>query len=194
VGEAFPPGPGEAPVLNIVGESVALGPMRRDLIPTYQRWVNDFGTLRTLFITPGPMTLEQETVWYDASAVPGEVGFTIYERATWRPIGNCGLHRVNQRDRTAEFGIMIGEKDCWGRGFGRDALGALLDYAFRHRNAHKVWLEVSADNERAIRAYRACGFVEEGRLREQQWADGRYKDVITMGALRAERAGRNATS
>jgi RimJ/RimL family protein N-acetyltransferase len=41
----------------------------------------------------------------------------------------------------------------------------LLEFAFRYRNARKVTLGVSAENERAIRCYRACGFVEEGRAR-----------------------------
>ena len=49
-----------------------------------------------------------------------------------------------------------------------------------------MWLEVHAENERAIRAYRACGFAEEGRLREHAWLAGRYVDVIQMGILREE--------
>ena len=49
----------------------------------------------------------------------------------------------------------------------------LLDYAFRLRNLRRVWLEVHASNERAIRAYSSCGFVEEGRMREHIcWTDG----------------------
>ncbi|HEY7357566.1 MAG TPA: GNAT family protein, partial [Ktedonobacterales bacterium] len=67
-----------------------------------------------------------------------------------------------------------------------EAVRLLLDYAFRLRNLHKVWLRVVSTNERAIRAYRACGFVEEGRLREQTWGDGRYVDDVYMGILRTE--------
>ncbi len=62
----------------------------------------------------------------------------------------------------------------------------LLDYAFRLRNAHKVWLSVNGTNERAVRAYRACGFVEEGRLRQHVWGDGQYLDLVYMGILREE--------
>ncbi len=49
-----------------------------------------------------------------------------------------------------------------------------------------MWLEVHASNERAIRAYRSCGFVEEGRMREHIWLDGRYLDNVLMGVLRDE--------
>lgn len=65
-------------------------------------------------------------------------------------------------------------------------MGLLLDYAFRLRNLSRVWLEVYAGNERAIRAYTACGFVEEGRMREHIWLNGRYVDNVLMGVLRKE--------
>ena len=44
----------EEPILNVVGELVALGPLRRDLLPLYQRWINDLGTMRTLGVPPLP--------------------------------------------------------------------------------------------------------------------------------------------
>ena len=65
-------------------------------------------------------------------------------------------------------------------------MGLLLDYAFRLRNLRRVWLEVYADNERGIRAYKSCDFVEEGRMREHVWLEGRYVDNVIMGILREE--------
>ncbi len=65
----------------------------------------------------------------------------------------------------------------------------MLDYAFRLRNMRRVFLTVNDNNERAIRAYRACGFVEEGRLREHVWSNGAYIDLVYMGVLRAEWVG-----
>ena len=62
----------------------------------------------------------------------------------------------------------------------------LLDYAFRHRNLNRVALRTHSENERAMRCYRACGFVEEGRLRRSIWIDGRYVDGVLMGILRDE--------
>jgi len=88
--------------------------------------------------------------------------------------------------RHCELGITIGDKECWGRGYGREAVKLLLDYVFRVRNLRRVWLEVNAANERAIRAYIACGFVEEGRMREYVWLAGRYVDYVIVGVLREE--------
>src|SRR5258708_15150802 len=69
----------ERPIVNVVGERVALGPIRRDLIPLYQRWFNDFGMLRTLAVAPQPMTIEAETAWYERAAAsdPSITYFTI---------------------------------------------------------------------------------------------------------------------
>jgi RimJ/RimL family protein N-acetyltransferase len=100
-------------------------------------------------------------------------------------IGWCGLFDWDDA-LTLRMAIAIGSKGHWGQGYGRDAIGALLDYAFVHRNAHKVWLEVAADNERAIRSYKSCGFVQEGRIRENAWRDGAYVDELVMGIMRSE--------
>ena len=81
---------------------------------------------------------------------------------------------------------MIGDKSYWGKGYGREAINLLLQYAFQYRNQHKVWLRVNENNKRAINSYRACGFVEEGRQRSHVWSDGRYVDLILMGVLREE--------
>jgi RimJ/RimL family protein N-acetyltransferase len=108
---------GGRPIVNIEGDRVALGPHRRDLIPTYQRWINDFEMLRTIgAVQPRPTTLEQEEAWYAGNTNPGEVRFTIYERAGLRPIGTTAFHGLDYRNRTAVFGIFIGEADARGRG------------------------------------------------------------------------------
>lgn len=98
-------------------------------------------------------------------------------------IGGCGLFHFDWAARTCEIGIGIGDPAYRGRGYGRDALTVLLEYAFRLRNLRRVWLTVHADNERALRCYRACGFVEEGRLRQHVWINGQYVDSVCMGLL-----------
>ena len=55
----------ERPILNIEGNLVALDPLRWDLLPIYQRWINNLGTMRTLGLAPLPMTSEKEQDWYD---------------------------------------------------------------------------------------------------------------------------------
>ena len=177
----------DAPIFNIEGELVALGPLRREHIPLYLRWINDFGTTRMLGLPPRPMTLEQETAWYEQAAVDdGRTGFTIYERATGRPIGNCGLHEVDLVNRRTLVGIMIGEPDARGRGYGTEAMRLLLDYAFTVLGLHSVMLTVFEYNGAGRRCYEKVGFREMGRRRESRWYNGRLWDEIHMDILATE--------
>jgi len=179
-----------APIFNIEGELVALGPLRREHIPLYLRWINDFGTTRTLGVPPRPMTLEQETAWYERAAVDdARTGFTIYERATGRAIGNCGLHEVDLANRRTVVGIMIGEPDARGRGYGTEAMRLLLDYAFTVLGMHSVMLTVFAYNAAGRRCYEKVGFREMGRRRESRWYNGRFWDEIHMDILASEFTG-----
>ena len=69
----------------------------------------------------------------------------------------------------------------------------MLRFAFEELNLHRVSLTVLDTNERAIACYRKCGFVEEGRLREDWYQEGRYHDLIVMGVLAPEFRGRRAS-
>ena len=174
----------DPPVVNFEGEHVALGPARRDLIPVYLRWVNDFGTTRTLAIQPRPLTLDQEIAWYDGMATDDSRHFfTIYERATWRPIGNCELAAIDVLNRRGEVGILIGEPDARGRGYGTEAMRLLLDYAFTAVGLRSVMLLVYEFNPAARRSYEKAGFREIGRRRQCRWFNGRFWDEIFMDVL-----------
>lgn len=177
----------EDPILNVIGNQVALGPLQREHLPRYLCWINDFQTLRTLAARPGPMTLEQEAGWFErAASSEFSIIFTIYELATKRPIGNTMLRDVDYRHRTAEFAIMIGEPDCRGKGYGTEATQLMLDYAFTALGLHNVMLSVYEFNQAAKRAYEKAGFREAGRRRQAHWMGGKLWDVIYMDCLATE--------
>lgn len=136
---------------------------------------------------PAPQSLERLQSEFDQEAARGGrdgASFAIEVDGVF--IGQCALFDEDSVGRTCELGITIGDKAYWNQGFGREAVGLLVDYGFRHRNLHRIWLRVHAANERAIKAYRACGFVEEGRLRQHVWSDGRRDDLLVMGLLRED--------
>lgn len=175
-----------SPIINLAGEKVALGPLRHDLLPLYHRWRNDFEVgLYTLEMNV--LTAEAMEDWYrqQGDAQQG-VSFTIYERPALRPIGIVGIGEINHSHRTAAFGIVVGEKSCWGKGYGTEATRLALDYAFTGLGMHNVWLTVQSFNERAIRAYTRAGFRVIGRWRESRRLGGRVYDTIYMDCLATE--------
>jgi diamine N-acetyltransferase len=176
-------------IINIVGEKVALGPNRRDLIPTYQRWYNDFAVLRTLRI-PRPSTLEEMQTKYEAEVAEElqrrEITFTIYDRATLFPIGRAGLGDLDYRDRRGGFGLEIGEADYRGRGYGTETIRLVLDYAFTALGLHNVSLETWEYNLAGQRAYAKAGFREIGRRRQAKFMAGKLWDIVYMDCLSTE--------
>ncbi len=183
------PGVRENPVVSIMGERVALGPIRRDLVPLYHRWINDFAVLRTLHV-PRPSTLEEVQAAHEAQVAEERqrrvVYFTVYDRATLRPIGRTDLVDISYRDRSASFGIEIGEADYRGRGYGTEATRLTLDYAFTALGLHNVALETWEYNRAGQRAYAKAGFREMGRRRQAKFMGGKLWDIVQMDCLSTE--------
>jgi RimJ/RimL family protein N-acetyltransferase len=175
------------PIIMISGELVALGPLRRELVPTYQRWLNDFAALRNRGRPPAPTTTEAQQAQYERlSTAEQQYFFTVYERAAARPIGEAGLHGLDLRHGTAFFAITIGEAAYRGRGYGTEATRLILDYAFTALGLHSVRLEVYEYNLAGLRAYSKAGFREVGRWRQCHWMGGQHWDAICMDCLASE--------
>jgi RimJ/RimL family protein N-acetyltransferase len=103
-----------------------------------------------------------------------------------RYIGEVRLDHINHRDRWAVLAIGIADKGSLGRGLGSEAIRLVAEHAFGAMDLHRLSLRVLAFNERAIRAYRRCGFRVEGRERESALVDGVWHDDIIMGLLAGE--------
>lgn len=170
----------------LVGKRVTLRALTEADIPRLTEFKNDVeAELLGGGAAPRPRSVEMVREFFAERAKDKDSqNFAI--EADGRFIGDCGLFDIDQRSGTAEVGIGIGDHDYWGRGYGREALTLLVDYGFRIQNFRKLWLTVQGSNERAIRCYRAVGFVEEGRLREQAWSGGRYEDIVLMGLFRSD--------
>lgn len=152
------------------------------------RWVNDREVMRFQSVRYPWSAAAEEAFVRAKTAAPtayGDVSLAI-ETKDGAHIGSCGLHRASPENRSAELGIMIGEKAYWSKGYGTDAVATLVRFAFEEMNLNRIELHVYDFNERARASYRKCGFVEEGRMRDAHYAEGTYTDVVVMALLRDE--------
>ena len=178
---------GPRPHPSITGERVVLGPIEAEVLPHFYRWFNDFETLRTAGIGDGPWTVERVETWCKRfNGGESEAWFLIGERETGRPLGFGGLRDIDERHRTAEFAITIGEPDARGKGYGTEATRLVLDYAFIARGLHTVLLDVAEYNPGGIRAYEKAGFQIIGRRSGSEVRDGRRWDTIYMQAMASD--------
>ena len=167
----------------------------------FRRWYADPEIARLARYQEAPMRPEEIERFFAARVVGAEaMAMAIHERQGDRLVGTCAFSQLDGDNGSALYHITIGEKDAWGKGYGTEATRLMLEHAFGTLGLHRVALAVFQFNERAIRSYRACGFVVEGRAREAIWRDGRWWDEITMSILDLEwqslrpRTGRGAGS
>jgi len=179
----------EKPIINIVGEKVALGPTHKGMIPFFEKWDNDFAVSIMSGDSLRPVSREVTEANYARHSQEDSrhaVDFAIYEYATMRFIGLTSLRHINFVHGNADFGIYIGEKDCWGKGYGTETTILMLDYGFTILGLHNILLSTYGYNERAIRAYTRAGFREIGRWREAARVGDRRYDTVFMDCLSTE--------
>ena len=175
----------------LTGKKVYLrGIEEGDLIGNMALWANDEEVTHFLVMGAVPNSGPIYCSWdspreeYERLRRSDDIVFAIIEKRTDAMIGVTGLYEISWIPRKAELRIIIGEKEHWGKGYGMEATQLLLGFAFDKLNLSKVYLGVNAEHEPALRLYKGVGFVEEGRLRMEQYRNGRYYDVIRLSILR----------
>lgn len=85
---------------------------------------------------------------------------------------------------TCWLGVFIGEEEARGKGFGKEAVKLIIDYAFNTLNFRKVSLEVVNTNKHAIEVYKNFGFRIEGNLKDHVLINGKYGNSILMSLVK----------
>lgn len=148
----------------------------------YHRWFND--TEVTAHNSHGiyPMT-RQDCIDYIQNTKD-------YAMAIIAPdglhIGNIALQNINNTYRSADLSIIIGEKDYWGKGYGKAACELMLEHAFNAMNLRRVAIGTFATNYGMLALATSLGFRDEGIRRKAAWKNGKYIDIVEFGLLREE--------
>jgi RimJ/RimL family protein N-acetyltransferase len=179
--------PTNSSLINVRGSKVALGPYTQQHVELTVGFKQDPETEIYGSGTFEATTLERETERFDkVSKDPTRVLFAIYALEDLTFIGDTGLRRIDQRHGTATFGIGIGHKAYWSKGYGTEAAKLVLDYGFRFLNLYNIGLDTTSYNARAIRAYQKAGFKEIGRRRGAILLAGKRYDEVQMDCLASE--------
>ena len=168
----------------IEGERIRLEPPRPEHLPAFGRWFADQEVTRYLLYRFS-FTQKAEEAWLEETAKDEhKVLWAIATRASGRLVGVTGLERIDWRNRRAESGIMLGERDEWGKGYAGEAMRLRTRYAFRELGLEKVTTFVIAPNEASRRALERAGYRQCGTYRRHFFADGRWHDAWIGEVLR----------
>ena len=107
-------------------------------------------------------------------------------------IGNCMFYDIDLRDGEAEVGIMIGDKDYWGQGYGTEAMDVLLDHMFTAYPFNRIYLHTLTWNQRALNSFRKSGLRELRQVRRS--GSDFIKMEISRDAWEALRRGDDQSS
>jgi len=172
----------------MAGAQVYLRPLERDdLNDRYLGWLNDPDVTKYLESGIFPTTMQDLEAYYQqTTGSRNQVIFAIVDSQSDQHIGNVKLGPIHWIHRSATFGILIGDARFWGKGIGLEATRLAVEYGFQKLNLRRIDLGVFAGHESAISCYEKAGFRIEGRLREDLFQNGEYKDRVWMGILRSE--------
>ncbi len=177
----------EIPILK--GERVVLRPLKVKDAENYVRWFSDREVLNYMTQMYYRVSLEEERKYIRSlqrQPVKKQYTFAIVNEEG-KHIGGTGLN-VKLNKKRIEWGIVIGEKSEWGKGYAGECAKLCLDFAFKKLKANRVELYVSIDNKRAVKAYKKIGFKLEGVLRKAKHNKfkNKYEDMGVMSILQDE--------
>lgn len=168
-------------------ERLYLRALEKTDVPNYQRWVNDPMVYRYLMIGLWPLTADDLLEYMEENRKSDKaVLFAVVVKEGDVHIGNIRISGIDWVHRRATRGIMLGEKDCWGKGYAKEALELLNEYAFDRLGLHKIGSTHIIDNVAMSFINQKLGFVLEGIHRQELFRGGEYHDVAIWGLLADE--------
>lgn len=170
----------------LCGERVYLRPIEKEDLPILRAWANDPEIRR---LTGEVMPMSQagaEQFLEKVKADESRVWLVVVLKENDRVIGESGLLRIFYPWRTADLTIILGEKFSWGKGYGREAIRLLMDFAFGELALHRLSIGVVGFNERALRFYEKVGFKREGIQRDGYFYNHEFSDFVMMSILEDE--------
>ena len=160
-----------------------LGP--DDVTERYLSWLRDPVVTRYLEIRFAAQTAESTCVYIEQmNNSPDNLFLGIFLRDEDLHIGNIKLGPIDTQHGRGDFGLMIGDRTCWGRGYAGEAIKTLTVYCFSVLDLHKVSCGLYAGNEGSRRAFLNAGWFEEGRRRQHWCCDGQWQDDVQLGCIR----------
>lgn len=158
-------------------------------LASINKWRNDYELVSFLGANYFFISEVIDRKWYDNYLANRDknVRLAIIETESNTLIGLVNLTGIHAINRSAEFSIMIGEKDYWSKSYGSIAVKKMVEHGFNDLNLHRIYLTVLSDNIRAIKSYEKSGFKSEGVLRDSVFKGGDYHDMVIMSRLKSDK-------
>ncbi len=158
--------------------------------PDYINWLRDYEVIKTinrLEYVDAPISFAEVKAYYESLEKSNkDIFYALYSKKDNNFIGTVRVSQIDRRARTAYLGILIGDRDYWGRGIASDSLLAVSKYMFDNHNMRKLSAGMMAINIGMIRTFEKLGFKKEGVFRNADAFEGGYCDHLYFGCFKDE--------
>jgi RimJ/RimL family protein N-acetyltransferase len=114
------------------------------------------------------------------------IHYAIHKKKDDSFIGYGIIAFIDCFNGSCKLSIVIGEKNEWGQGYGKEALQCVIHFCFETLNMNRIGADIYGFNKRSIRLFKSLGFKREGVIREAVKKDSKYKDEFIFGLLKKE--------
>ncbi len=170
----------------ISGSTIDLRPLSlQDVEGDYVGWLNDREV--TAFNSHGATVYTKEKAIEYINSVTDNPIFlvlAIVAKDLGKHIGNISLQNIDAHNQSAEFAILIGNKEYWAKGVGFEAASLLIEHGFSKLNLHRIYCGTSEKNIGMQKLAKKLGMTEEGRRKDAMFKNGEFVDVIEYGLVR----------
>ena len=149
------------------------------------KWKNDYEIFKYLGGGFQPQSINEQEK-YISNLINNSGASKRFIIDNGEAIGMVGLYDINFINRNCDLGIYIGEKSEQGKGYAKETMDLILDFAFNNLNLKKIKLNVVNANNKAINLYNSLGFKEVGILKEERFINGKFEDVKIMELIKDE--------
>jgi RimJ/RimL family protein N-acetyltransferase len=173
---------------RINGTSVYLRPLRLEDLDAFAGLLDDSEASRThtavRMLAAARASRDEETLEQPTAALL--MGTCLKDDD--RLIGVVGLFDIDLRNRSARFEILFNDvaRKVAGKGFRTDAVRAMVEHGFRELGLHRQFVMIHDNQPLGRKPLELVGFVEEGRLRQAYFYEGKHWDILMWGLLAAE--------
>lgn len=165
-------------------ERLFLKPISEDHISDiYLSWLNDSEVLKFLE-TEMTYSIEKLQDYILGAKQKKLLFWGIHLKDSGLHIGNIKIDPINLRHGLGEYGILMGNRNEWGKGYAKEASMEVIKYCFQDLNLRKITLGVVEENISAYFLYKKLGFEVEGCFKDHGHFDGRYCNILRMALFK----------
>jgi len=155
----------------------------REDLKTRVEWMNNPKVYKSMHFDL-PVLLDNTIKWFENNRLNNKRSDVCFEE-NGIILAFGGLTTIDPVLKKAELYVFV-DPNAQRSGIGTQATKILCEYGFNKLNLHKIYLLTNEDNTAAIRVYEKCGFILEGRHRDEYLTDGEFKDRLYFGLLKSD--------